>query len=144
MMDKLNSEGYPDPTAAKALTNVAREEKAIVKQYRPLVYICSPFAGDTEYNIKHAQGYCRFAVSQGYIPLAPHLHYPQFMDDSDKESREMGLSFALILLAKCDELWVFGDTVSAGMRREIARAKRRGMPIRYFNSKCEEVAICET
>ena len=144
MMDKLNSAGDPDPTAAEALTNVARDKKAKVKQYCPLVYICSPFAGDTEYNIKRAHGYCRFAVSQGYIPLAPHLHYPQFMDDSDEESREMGLSFALILLAKCDAVWVFGDTVSAGMRREIARAKRRGMPIRYFNSKCEEVAICET
>ena len=143
-MDKLNSAGYPDPTAAEALTNVAREEKAKLKQYRPLVYICSPFAGDTEYNVNRALGYCRFAVSQGCIPLAPHLHYPQFMDDSDKESREMGLSFALILLSKCDELWVFGDTVSAGMRREIARAKRRGMPIRYYNSKCKEVPICET
>jgi len=144
VMDKLNGVGYPDPTAAEALTNVMRDEKTKVKQYRPLVYICSPFAGDTEYNIKHAQGYCRFAFSQGCIPLAPHLHYPQFMDDSDKESREMGLSFALILLSKCDAVWVFGDTVSAGMRREIARAKRRGMSIRYFNSKCEEDAICET
>jgi hypothetical protein len=25
------------------------------------------------------------------------------------------------------------------MAKEIAKAKRRGMPIRYFNSKCEEV-----
>ncbi|GED68026.1 hypothetical protein BRE01_17280 [Brevibacillus reuszeri] len=27
-MDKYNSKGYPDPTAAEALINVAREEKA--------------------------------------------------------------------------------------------------------------------
>ncbi|WKB36378.1 hypothetical protein QS257_04415 [Terrilactibacillus sp. S3-3] len=26
-MDKYNSEGYPDPTAAEALENVMREEK---------------------------------------------------------------------------------------------------------------------
>jgi hypothetical protein len=138
-MNRCNSEGSPDPTAAEALTNVAREEKAKLKQYRPLVYICSPFAGDTEYNINRALGYCRFAVSQGCIPLAPHLHYPRFMDDLDKESREMGLYFALVLLSKCDELWVFGDKVSEGMNREIAKAKRRDMPICYFNNKCEEV-----
>jgi hypothetical protein len=136
-MEKRNSEGYPDPTAYNALTAVAREEKA--KQYLPLVYIASPFAGDTERNITRAQGYCRFAVSKGCIPLAPHQHYPQFMDDGDKAQRDLGLRFALILLGKCDELWCFGGKVSAGMAAEIAKAKRRGMPIRYFNDKCEEV-----
>ncbi len=108
-------------------------------KYRSLIYICSPFAGDIEYNISRARGYCRFAVSEGYIPLAPHLHYPQFMDDLDQESRELGLSFALILLAKCDELWVFGTRVSEGMVREILTARKKGMPIRYFDEKCKEV-----
>lgn len=138
-MERRNSEGYPDPTAAEALTNVMLEEKAKEKRYRPLVYICSPFANDIEYNTNRARGYCRFAVNEGCIPLAPHLHFPQFMDDSDKESRELGLSFALILLAKCDAVWVFGGRISDGMTREIAKAKRRGIPIRYFNEKCEEV-----
>lgn len=138
-ISKLNSEGYFDITAYEALTAVAREEKP-VKQYMPLVYIASPFAGDTEYNIARAQGYCRFAVGKGSIPLAPHLHYPQFMDDGDKEQRSLGLRFALILLGKCDELWVFGDRISDGMNAEIAKAKRRGMPVRYFNFKCEEVS----
>jgi len=137
-MDKYNSEGYPDPTAYEALTVVEKEEKD-AKAYLSLVYIASPFAGDTERNTERARGYCRFAVSKGCIPLAPHLLYPQFMDDSDREQREFGLRFALILLTKCDELWVFGDKFSDGMLREIAKAKRKGKPIRYFNSKCEEV-----
>lgn len=136
-MDKRNSEGYPDPTAAEALKNVALEERARQKRYRPLVYICSPFAGDIEYNISCARGYCRFAISEEFIPLAPHLLYPQFMDDDDKEQRDLGLSFALVLLGKCDELWVFGNRISEGMEREITKAKRRSMPIRYFNDKCE-------
>ncbi|MBS4022383.1 MAG: DUF4406 domain-containing protein [Dethiobacter sp.] len=135
-MDRYNSEGYPDPTAAEALSNVAREEKA-VKTYRPLVYVASPFAGNTEYNISKARGYCRFAVTKGCIPIAPHLLYPQFMDDDDKEQRELGLFFALILLGKCDEIWVFGERVSDGMAAEIAKAKKSGMPVKYFNHKCE-------
>ena len=134
-MDKYNSEGYPDPTAYEALSAVARSEIP-VKIYRPLVYVASPFSGDTEYNIRRAQGYCRFAVSKGCIPIAPHLHSPQFMDDDDREQRELGLFFALVLLGKCDELWVFGKP-SDGMAREIAKAKKRGMPIKYYNHKCE-------
>lgn len=131
-MDRRNSEGYPDPTAYEALTAVAKSEK----QYLPLVYIASPFSGDTERNTERAQGYCRFAISKGCIPLAPHLHYPQFMDDSDREQRELGLFFALVLLGKCDELWVFGKP-SDGMSREMSKAKKRGMPIKYYNHKCE-------
>ena len=130
-MDRRNSEGYPDPTAYEALTAVAKSEKP----YLPLVYIASPYAGDTERNTEQAQGYCRFAVSKGCIPLAPHLHYPQFMDD-DRDQRGLGLFFALVLLGKCDELWVFGKP-SEGMTREIAKAKKRGMPIKYYNHKCE-------
>lgn len=134
--DRYNSEGYPDPTAAEALTNVAREKKT-VSLYRPLVYVASPFAGDTEYNISRARGYCRFTVSKGCIPIVPHLLYPQFMDDGDKEQRELGLFFALVLLGKCDEIWVFGEKISTGMAAEIAKAKKRCMPIKYFNRKCE-------
>ena len=136
-MNNKNAEGYPDPTAATALENVARAEDARV--HRPLVYIASPYAGETEDNISRAKGYCRFAVSKGVIPLAPHLLYPQFMDDNDEDQRILGLRFAIALLCRCDELWVFGEKVSAGMAKEIEKAEKRGMRIRRFNSKCEEV-----
>jgi len=107
--------------------------------YKPLVYIASPFAGDTEYNISMARKYCRFAVSNNCIPIAPHLFYPQFMNDSDKEQRELGLFFALVLLGKCEELWVFGEYISAGMRKEIETAKKLSIPIKRFNSNCKEL-----
>ena len=134
MNNYKNAEGYADPTAGQAFANICREEK----QYKPLVYIASPFAGDTENNIVRTREYCRFAVSRGCIPLAPHLHYPQFLDDNDKTQREQGLFFALVLLGKCDELWVFGSRISEGMAAEITKAKKRGIPIRYFNDECEE------
>ena len=138
-MNNKNAEGYPDPTATTALENVARAEDARV--HRPLVYIASPYAGETEDNISRAKGYCRFAVSKGVIPLAPHLLYPQFMDDGDEDQRILGLRFAIALLCRCDELWVFGEKVSAGMAKEIEKAEKRGMRIRRFNSKCEEVQM---
>jgi len=137
-INKFNAEGYYDPTAYEALSAVEKEERAAKTQI-PLVYIASPFAGDLERNTERARGYCRFAVSQKVIPLAPHLLYPQFMDEEDKQQREQGIRFALILLDKCDELWVFGNTISEGMSREIAKAKQKGKPIRYFSSACKEV-----
>jgi hypothetical protein len=137
-MDRYNHEGYPDPTACQALAAVSRDEKA--KAYMPLVYIASPYAGDVAVNTERARQYAKFAVCKGCIPLAPHLLYPQFMDDADPKQRELGLRFALILLGKCDELWVFGERVSEGMKAEIAKARRRGMPIRYFNGELREVS----
>ena len=131
----LFSTNQPDPTAAEAIANAAKAEKG----YKPLVYIAFPFAGDAECNTRKAQDYCRFAVSKNYVPLAPHLMYPQFLDDNDKSERELGLFFALVLLGKCDELWIFGERISNGMAREIAKAEKRGIPIKRFNSKCKEV-----
>ena len=140
-VNKYNAEGYRDHTTFEALTNILKEEK--IKAYKPLVYIASPFAGDVERNIERTKGYCRFALTQNCIPLAPHLHYPQFMDDNDKEQRRWGLFFASVLLYKCDELWVFGSRISEGMSQEIKKAKRRRMTIRYFNDKCEECDQCK-
>ncbi|MDO8526317.1 MAG: hypothetical protein Q7T03_01360 [Deltaproteobacteria bacterium] len=37
------------------------------------------------------------------------------------------------LLARCDELWVFGE-LADGVEVEIAYAKQLGMPIRFFTA----------
>ena len=135
-MDKYNSEGYPDPTAAEALENVAKEER--VKAWKPCVFICSPYAGDIQNNTIKTRRYLKFAADHCAIPFAPHLLYPQILDESNAAQRELGLFFGMVWLCKCDELWVFGDTVSAGMAQKIARAQKRRMPIRYFSTDCEE------
>ena len=71
-VEKKNSEGYPDPTAYEALTNIKKEDKI----FRPLVYICSPYAGDVEKNTERAKLYSRFAViERNAIAFAPHLLY---------------------------------------------------------------------
>lgn len=128
-MTYKNIEGYSDPTAGQAMTSIKKQEK----KYRPLVYICSPYAGDTQKNTIRARRYSRFAVEQGCIPVAPHLLYPQFIDDSDREERKLGLFFGRVLLDKCEEIWIFGDRITDGMRSEIDRAKRKHMKIKYFN-----------
>ena len=44
----------------------------------------------------------------------------------------------VVLLGKCEQMWVFGEKVSPGMASEIAKAKKRNMTIRYFNEECKE------
>lgn len=128
--DWENGSGYYDPTAYQAMKNI---------RYLPIVYICSPYSGDVEGNTKAAQAYSKFAVKQGTIPLAPHLIFPQFLDDGDIKERRLAMRMNLILLGRCQELWVFGDVISEGMQEEISRAKHRQMPIRWFSQACQEV-----
>jgi hypothetical protein len=136
-ISRYNTSGCPDPTAYEALTRVEKELRQ--SSFRPVVYICSPFSGDMETNLANARRYCRFAIDRGCIPIAPHLLFPQFMDDSIQAERDLALRMNLILLTKCAELWAFGERVSKGMSIEIARAKRKGQPIRFFTDDCEEV-----
>ncbi len=55
-----------------------------------------------EANLVLARRFCAFAVAASQIPLAPHLHYPQFMDDNDPDKRELTMFFNRILLSKCE------------------------------------------
>lgn len=137
-VSRFNSEGYPDPTTFGALTNIEEELKS-ARVYRPIIYVCSSFSGDVKGNALKARKYSRFAVEQGYIPIAPHLLFPQFLNDSDLTEREMGLHFGNVLMSHCSEVWVFGETISAGMDVEIRRAKRKNNRLRYFGSDLKEV-----
>lgn len=141
-INKFNSEGYYDPTPYEALTNIVREEKTKQKKeaYRPLIFVSSPFAENMESNTIKARAYCRFAVEKQTIPVAPHLLYPQFMNEHNPKHRELGLLFGRVLLSKCKEVWVFGDRISSGMQLEIDKARKRRIPIRYFTEQCEEVS----
>ena len=100
-------------------------------------FICSPYKGDIEKNVKKAQKHARKAAMMGVSPTVPHLLFPQFLKEEDPEERDLGIRLGLEQLAMCDELWVFGKEISQGMSKEISFAEERGIPIKYF-SDCEE------
>lgn len=94
-----------------------------------LIFISSPYAGDTETNMELARAYCRMAVDAGHTPIAPHLLFPQFM--KEETERERALQMGLELLDLCDEVWSFGKP-SAGMEKEIRYARKRFIPVCEF------------
>lgn len=139
-----NSEGYADPTAGAALGQIMKEYRQERRETwkreneiksRPKVYVVSRYAGDIENNVLSAIRYCKFVITQGKMPIAAHLLYPQIVDDNVPAEREIGTMFGIALLEMCDEVWCFGKELSSGMEREIKEAKRLGKPIKYFNSE---------
>ncbi|MCD8365825.1 MAG: hypothetical protein LUC83_08470 [Clostridiales bacterium] len=136
-----NNEGYADPTAGAAMSQLMKEYRQEQKKRyeiknRPKVYIASRYAGDIEKNTADAAKACRYAAANGKIPVASHLMYPNMgFDDSRPMERELCLLFGLALLAVCDEVWCFtvDGGISAGMENEISEAKRLHIPVRYFD-----------
>lgn len=97
-----------------------------------IVYIASPYAGDTAASTAFARAACRLAVWQGDVPVAAHLLYPQILDDSVPEQRALGIGLGIRLLGACSELWLCGGRVSGGMHEELEAALRLGIPVRHI------------
>lgn len=138
-MNIRNSEGYMDTTPYKAILKVDSEKKAGLKPaFRPLVYICAPFSGDVERNKKKATEFAAFAYRNGCIPMTPHLLFP-FMNDESKEERALALHMDIVLMGKCQEVWVLSERITKGMVAEIELATKRHQTVRYFTNDFVEV-----
>lgn len=102
------------------------------------VFICSPYAGDIERNCEIARALCRKAADRAYAPFAPHLVYPQLLNDSDPYERKKGMDFGLEFLEKCDEVWVYAENgISQGMKKEIELASSLGIPVIFVDLEAE-------
>ena len=78
------------------------------------VFICSPYRGNVVENEKKAIAYSKQAAKAGYVPLAPHLLLTRFLNDQNPDERIQALTMGQELLKRCDEIWVYGPTISQG------------------------------
>jgi hypothetical protein len=97
------------------------------------VFVCSPFRGDIAANIAVARAACRHVLKEGDAPFAPHLLYPDVLDDSVAAERDRGIRAGIAWLPATDEMLVVGEPTE-GMRREIDAAQMLGIPIRRVAS----------
>ena len=93
------------------------------------VYVCAPLGGNVEQNLKKVKTYTEYALRCGTAPVVPHF-YAECLDDNDPKDREIGLAAGLSLLWFCDELWLFGDTVTDGMKNKLQFCKNLNIRIR--------------
>ena len=101
------------------------------RPFKPLVYVCAPYSGDVAANVETAKRFAEYAYNTGNIPLTPHLLFP-FMDDENETHREDAIVMDVVLMGKCNEVWVLDGHISDGMAFEIEKARRRRQTIRHF------------
>lgn len=63
-------------------------------------------------------------VDTDYVPIASYVCFSQFMDDHNPEDQRRALEMNKKLLEFCDELWIFGDEITEGMREETEYFKK--------------------
>ena len=124
--------GAPEEVKAQILENTQKLiDRSNGKRTR-LVYICSRYRDDPDRNVQKAQEYCREAMEiwPDVLPIAPHVYFTQFLNDSVERERTIGLEAGISLLDMCDELWVYGiENPSAGMAAEIKYAREHEIPV---------------
>lgn len=119
----------------RSVNSIMREKQ---DHFIPMVYICAPFGGNVSLNTERAIQLGKLAYERGCLPVIPHVQFP-FMDDANPDDRKNALWFDIILMGKCQEVWVLGDTITFGMEKELRIATKRRQTIRWFDKDYKEV-----
>jgi len=98
------------------------------------VYICAPLGGQVKENLQNAISYTEYALKTGAAPITTHF-YALCLNDNNPVERRMGMEAGQSLLWFCDEMWIFGGTISAGMKEEILFCKNLHIPMRTIGEK---------
>ena len=95
------------------------------------VFISHPISGDVEGNIKKVLHICASIHTQDVIPVVPYLVCLQYLRDDIAAEREIGFEASLEVSHRgyIDEVWLFGDLITAGMKREASLARELGIPV---------------
>ena len=99
-----------------------------------LVYIAHALSGDWAGGIAAAKGYAYAAARAGYLPVVPYVLMDGILDDNDPEERSLGMKLDIDQLRACDEIWLCGERISAGMESEAFVADDAGLICRRFVS----------
>ena len=137
----------PAPADRKQLIQQVRQYLEPFRERTPerghdgprLVYICAPLRGNVIDNIEFARQKAQEVFQSGNIPVCPHITLPSNADPAcsvlDEAARDMGLQ----LLGFCQQVNVYGPTITEGMRAEIRLAQERGIPVVYEQEPVRQV-----
>lgn len=97
-----------------------------------LLYVCSPYRGDTKRNKEYARKLTRAALNNGFIPVTVHLYLTEATDDTNPEERVRGMAAGMKILENCKYILV-GDRygISEGMKAELTFAAVKGKIMLY-------------
>lgn len=106
-----------------------------------LAFICAPYAGDIDKNIKRATECAGYIQKLGHIPVTPHLLFPFIKKETSAQEREWALMADMRILQMCDYVAVFeiDGKITDGMKNEITLAKSLDKLIDWYCVEDEEV-----
>jgi len=103
------------------------------------VFICSPYRGDVEKNIKLAKLAAGLVIFRGDIPIIPHLYFSQFLKEDNQPERIEGIKMGVELMKDCDELWIVGTNITAGMEFELKTAKEIKITVKLYDENLARI-----
>ena len=97
-----------------------------------LLYVCSPYRGDTKRNKEYARKLTRAALDNGFIPVTVHLYLTEATDATNPEERVRGMAAGMKILENCKYILI-GDRygISEGMKAEMTFAAVKGKIMLY-------------
>lgn len=97
-----------------------------------LLYVCSPYRGDTKRNKEYARKLTRAALDNGFIPVTVHLYLTEATDDTNPEERVRGMAAGMKILENCKYILIGGRYgISEGMKAEMTFAAVKGKIMLY-------------
>ena len=82
-----------------------------------------------EANVERARSYCWEVFEAGYMPWAPHIYFPQFLQEDIPRERAASIEMGVTLLSQCRVLVVCGSDITEGMASEIRFAQELGIEV---------------
>lgn len=100
-------------------------------RYSKIVFIAHPISGDIQGNLAKVREIGReINLKEDVIPFAPYYFDCNCLRDDIPEERERGIKNSSQLLRFADELRLYGDRISQGMKKEIDIAHRLGITVK--------------
>lgn len=94
------------------------------------VYLESPYAVETDRNIRFARACVLDCLARGESAFASHLYFTQALDDADEEQRRLGMEAGFAWAKHAHKTVVYTNLgISNGMREGIKRALEDGRHI---------------
>lgn len=97
-----------------------------------LLYVCSPYRGDTKRNKEYARKLTRAAINNGFVPVTVHLYLTEVTDDQNPEERSRGMAAGMKILENCKYILIGNKYgISDGMKAEMTLAALKGKVMLY-------------
>ena len=111
---------------------IARHKCDNIKPVK-IVYIAHPISGDVDGNVKKILEIVKSInfLNPFVIPFAPYISDVLALDDSIQEQREKGIANNIYILESgiVNELWVYGDNITKGIKKEIEIATANNIEV---------------